>query len=209
MLRPGLPRCQLRHGFVGARHAVPAKTWWKPDNTPTHQSIRNETTAKIRRKSRTEERYNHPNSTVTSAPRPIPNTLAAFPLFTHNSKYPPEPIIANGSLAVPDANVGNNFLISAFPARIVNFASGATSAGVSSPFKFVIKFPKLSSFSTTHLIEFPFTFGFGMPNRTKSSINSPKLAVCQFFESHAHNAVLKSVMNLAGGNGRAFDAIEL
>jgi acetyl-CoA C-acetyltransferase len=31
----------------------------------------------------------------------------------------------------------------------------------------------------------------------------------QFFESHAQNAVLKSVMNLAGGNGSAFDAIEL
>jgi acetyl-CoA C-acetyltransferase len=31
----------------------------------------------------------------------------------------------------------------------------------------------------------------------------------QFFESHAQNAVLKAVMNLAGGNGSAFDAIEL
>lgn len=31
----------------------------------------------------------------------------------------------------------------------------------------------------------------------------------QFFESHAQNAVLKAVMNLAGGNGTAFDAIEL
>src|ERR1700742_4976048 len=31
----------------------------------------------------------------------------------------------------------------------------------------------------------------------------------QFFESHAQNAVLKTVMNLAGGNGSAFDAIEL
>jgi hypothetical protein len=126
----------------------------------------------------------YPNSTVTSAPRPIPKTLAAFPLFTHNSKYPPDPIIANGSPAAPDAKVGNNFFSSAFPARIVNLASGAIKPGVSSPFKFVIKFPKLSNFSTTHLIVFPFTFGFGMLNRTKSSISSPKLAVCQFFESH-------------------------
>ena len=31
----------------------------------------------------------------------------------------------------------------------------------------------------------------------------------QFFESHAQNAVLKAVMKLAGGNGKAFDAIEL
>lgn len=31
----------------------------------------------------------------------------------------------------------------------------------------------------------------------------------QFFESHAQNAVLKSVMKLADGNGKAFDAIEL
>src|SRR6267143_1049587 len=31
----------------------------------------------------------------------------------------------------------------------------------------------------------------------------------QFFESHPQNAVLKSVMELAGGDGRAFDAIEL
>jgi acetyl-CoA C-acetyltransferase len=31
----------------------------------------------------------------------------------------------------------------------------------------------------------------------------------QFFESHAQNAVLKAVMDLAGGDGRAFDAIEL
>jgi acetyl-CoA C-acetyltransferase len=31
----------------------------------------------------------------------------------------------------------------------------------------------------------------------------------QFFESHAQNAVLKAAMNLAGGDGRAFDAIEL
>jgi acetyl-CoA C-acetyltransferase len=31
----------------------------------------------------------------------------------------------------------------------------------------------------------------------------------QFFESHAQNAVLKAVMSLAGGNGSAFDAIEL
>jgi acetyl-CoA C-acetyltransferase len=31
----------------------------------------------------------------------------------------------------------------------------------------------------------------------------------QFYESHAQNAVLKSVMDLAGGDGRAFDAIEL
>lgn len=31
----------------------------------------------------------------------------------------------------------------------------------------------------------------------------------QFFESHAQNAVLKAAMELAGGNGRAFDAIEL
>jgi acetyl-CoA C-acetyltransferase len=31
----------------------------------------------------------------------------------------------------------------------------------------------------------------------------------QFFESHAQNAVLKAVMGLAGGNGKAFDAIEL
>ncbi len=31
----------------------------------------------------------------------------------------------------------------------------------------------------------------------------------QFFESHAQNAVLKAVMELAGGDGRAFDAIEL
>jgi acetyl-CoA C-acetyltransferase len=31
----------------------------------------------------------------------------------------------------------------------------------------------------------------------------------QFFESHAQNAVLKAVMKLAGGNGSAFDAIEL
>src|SRR3984885_3953506 len=31
----------------------------------------------------------------------------------------------------------------------------------------------------------------------------------QFFESHAQNAVLKAVMNLVGGDGKAFDAIEL
>jgi acetyl-CoA C-acetyltransferase len=31
----------------------------------------------------------------------------------------------------------------------------------------------------------------------------------QFFESHAQNAVLKAAMALAGGNGKAFDAIEL
>ena len=31
----------------------------------------------------------------------------------------------------------------------------------------------------------------------------------QFFESHSQNAVLKAVMDLAGGDGRAFDAIEL
>src|SRR6202048_2109635 len=31
----------------------------------------------------------------------------------------------------------------------------------------------------------------------------------QFFESHPQNAVLKSVMALAGGDGKAFDAIEL
>jgi len=31
----------------------------------------------------------------------------------------------------------------------------------------------------------------------------------QFFESHAQNAVLKAAMNLAGGDGQAFDAIEL
>jgi acetyl-CoA C-acetyltransferase len=31
----------------------------------------------------------------------------------------------------------------------------------------------------------------------------------QFFESHAQNAVLKAAMELAGGDGKAFDAIEL
>ena len=31
----------------------------------------------------------------------------------------------------------------------------------------------------------------------------------QFFESHAQNAVLKAVMGLVGGDGKAFDAIEL
>ena len=31
----------------------------------------------------------------------------------------------------------------------------------------------------------------------------------QFFESHPQNAVLKAVMDLVGGDGRAFDAIEL
>ena len=31
----------------------------------------------------------------------------------------------------------------------------------------------------------------------------------QFFESHAQNAVLKTVIDLAGGSGKAFDAIEL
>ncbi|WP_407175937.1 acetyl-CoA acetyltransferase [Bradyrhizobium sp. STM 3562] len=31
----------------------------------------------------------------------------------------------------------------------------------------------------------------------------------QFYESHAQNAVLNAVMDLAGGDGRAFDAIEL
>jgi acetyl-CoA C-acetyltransferase len=31
----------------------------------------------------------------------------------------------------------------------------------------------------------------------------------QFFQSHAQNAVLRAVMELAGGDGRAFDAIEL
>ena len=31
----------------------------------------------------------------------------------------------------------------------------------------------------------------------------------QFYESHPQNAVLKAVMDLAGGDGRAFDAIEL
>ena len=31
----------------------------------------------------------------------------------------------------------------------------------------------------------------------------------QFFESHPQNAVLKAVMDLVGGDGKAFDAIEL
>lgn len=31
----------------------------------------------------------------------------------------------------------------------------------------------------------------------------------QFYESHSQNAVLRAVMDLAGGNGKAFDAIEL
>src|SRR5438045_9681936 len=31
----------------------------------------------------------------------------------------------------------------------------------------------------------------------------------QFFESHPQNAVLNAVLDLAGGDGRAFDAIEL
>src|SRR6202041_2111358 len=31
----------------------------------------------------------------------------------------------------------------------------------------------------------------------------------QFYESHPQNAVLKAVMNLVGGDGKAFDAIEL
>ena len=31
----------------------------------------------------------------------------------------------------------------------------------------------------------------------------------RFFESHAQNAVLKAAMELGGGDGRAFDAIEL
>jgi acetyl-CoA C-acetyltransferase len=35
------------------------------------------------------------------------------------------------------------------------------------------------------------------------------LARDQFFESHAQNAVLKAAMELVGGDGRAFDAIEL
>jgi acetyl-CoA C-acetyltransferase len=35
------------------------------------------------------------------------------------------------------------------------------------------------------------------------------LARDQFFESHAQNAVLKAAMNLVGGDGKAFDAIEL
>src|ERR1700710_243361 len=35
------------------------------------------------------------------------------------------------------------------------------------------------------------------------------LARDQFFESHSQNAVLKAAMELAGGDGRAFDAIEL
>jgi acetyl-CoA C-acetyltransferase len=35
------------------------------------------------------------------------------------------------------------------------------------------------------------------------------LARDQFFESHAQNAVLRAVMDLAGGDGHAFDAIEL
>jgi acetyl-CoA C-acetyltransferase len=35
------------------------------------------------------------------------------------------------------------------------------------------------------------------------------LARDQFFESHAQNAVLKAVMDLVGGDGKAFDAIEL
>jgi acetyl-CoA C-acetyltransferase len=35
------------------------------------------------------------------------------------------------------------------------------------------------------------------------------LARDQFFESHAQNAVLKAAMELAGGDGNAFDAIEL
>src|SRR5277367_5018599 len=153
-------------------------------HTNTHQLNRNQPTGKNHDRTPAEKCYAYPNSTVTSAPLPIPKILAAFPLFTHNSKNPLDPIIAKGSPAAPNANVANNFVISALPARIVNFASGAIKAGVSSPFKFVIKFPKLSSFSTMHLIVFPFTLGFGMLNRTKSSINSPKLAVCQFFESH-------------------------
>jgi acetyl-CoA C-acetyltransferase len=35
------------------------------------------------------------------------------------------------------------------------------------------------------------------------------LARSQFFESHPQNAVLKAVMDLVGGDGRSFDAIEL
>jgi acetyl-CoA C-acetyltransferase len=35
------------------------------------------------------------------------------------------------------------------------------------------------------------------------------LARDQFFESHSQNAVLKAIMELAGGDGKAFDAIEL
>jgi acetyl-CoA C-acetyltransferase len=35
------------------------------------------------------------------------------------------------------------------------------------------------------------------------------LARDQFYESHAQNAVLKSVMDLVGGDGKAFDAVEL
>ena len=35
------------------------------------------------------------------------------------------------------------------------------------------------------------------------------LVRAQFFQSHPQNAVLKAVMDLAGGDGRAFDAIEL
>src|SRR5271168_1463546 len=152
-------------------------------DTPHQHAIQNCHGTK-RRKTQRKKPEPYPNSTVTSAPRPIPKILAAFPLFTHNSKNPLDPIIAKGSPAAPNANVANNFVISALPARIVNFASGAIKAGVSSPFKFVIILPTLASFSTKHLSGFPLTFGFGILNRTKSSINSPKLAVCQFFDSH-------------------------
>jgi acetyl-CoA C-acetyltransferase len=44
-----------------------------------------------------------------------------------------------------------------------------------------------------------------------ASADEPRdyLARDQFFESHAQNAVLKAAIELAGGDGRAFDAIEL
>src|ERR1700681_491514 len=42
-----------------------------------------------------------------------------------------------------------------------------------------------------------------------AGIAEDRLIRDQFFESHPQNAVLKAVMDLAGGDGKAFDAIEL
>jgi len=106
-------------------------------------------------------------------------------LFTQISTYPLDPIIANGSAAVPSAKVARIFVTAAFPTRIVNFASGAISAGTISAVKFVIRLPKLSKRRTMPLIVFPETFGLGIANRTKSVISSPKLAVCHDLESQA------------------------
>src|ERR1700721_781863 len=110
---------------------------------------------------------------MTSAPRPIPRMREALPLLTHSSRYPLEPVTAKGSLGAPDAKVGRSFLISVFPARMGNFASGTRSAGKSAFLILAIGLPRAS------------IFVFGTLNGVKSSMGSPNAAVCQDLESQA------------------------